>query len=74
MIKQKKDVIKEVCQAINQLYPNLNGQNKLNKATNNIKEILKEKNIVISDLELNMYIESRVYIINNTLKTKKETI
>lgn len=58
--KTKKDVINTVCQAINQLYPSLTNEEKLNKVILNSGEILKEKGIIISDLELRMYIESAV--------------
>ena len=55
--RTKKEVIKMVCGAINHLYPNETDDNKLNLAVNNAKEILSEKGITISDLELKMYIE-----------------
>ena len=58
--KTKKEVIKMVCSAINQLYPNLNNEEKLNKTIINSKEILKEKGITINDLELRMYRESTI--------------
>lgn len=58
--KTKKDVIKMVCHAVNQLYPNLTGEEKLDKAIQNSSQILKEKGIIISDLELRMYIEYTV--------------
>ncbi len=64
--KTKKEVVSMVCQAINQLYPNECGQNKLNLAITNAKEILAEKGINISDLELRMYIESTVCNIKNS--------
>ena len=62
--KTKKDVINMVCRAINQVYPNLSGKEKLNKAIYNSHEILKEKGISITDLELRMYIESSVCCFN----------
>ena len=58
--KTKIEVIKTVSQAINQMYPNTSGEEKLNKVITNSEEILKEKGIIISDLELRMYIESTV--------------
>lgn len=66
--KTKKDIIKTVCQAINQLYPNLSGEEKLNKVIINSELILKEKGIIISDLELRIYIESTV----NTFKISSD--
>ena len=54
-----------VCKAINQLYPNESGTNKLNLAISNAKEILLEKGIKISDLELRMMIEYSVGCFKN---------
>ena len=49
-----------VCSTIDQIYPNLNNENKLNKIITNSKQILKEKGILINDLELRVYIESYI--------------
>lgn len=54
--KTKKEIIVTVCVAINKLYPNLNNDEKFNKIIFNCEQILKEKGIIISDLELRMYI------------------
>ncbi len=59
--KTKKEVIKMVCGAINQLYPDESNENKLNLAITNAREILAEKGITISDLELRMYIEYTIH-------------
>lgn len=67
----KKEVVKMVCQAVDQMYPNMNGNDKLNEAINNTKQILSEKGINISDLELRMYIESIVACVKNQLLLKK---
>ena len=69
--KTKKDVVSLVCKAINQVYPNLTGKEKLNKAIYNCREILKEKNIKINDLELRMYIESSVCCFSNEVNKNK---
>ena len=66
--KTKRDVVGMVCRAINQVYPNLNGNEKLNKAIYNCREIFKDKGIKINDLELRMYIESSVCCFSNELK------
>ncbi len=68
--KTKKEVIKMVCGAINQLYPNESGTNKLNLAITNAKEILAEKGITISDLELRMYIEYTLHYFKNVINNK----
>ena len=69
--KTKKDVVEMVCMAINQVYPNLSGEEKLNKAIINCNEILNEKGIKITDLELRMYIESLVCCVSNKLNINK---
>lgn len=56
--KTKKEVIKMVCSTIDQIYPNLNNKNKLDRIITNSKQILKEKGILINDLELRIYIEN----------------
>lgn len=69
--KTKKEVIIFVCHAINELYPNESGENKLNLAITNAKQILTEKGITISDLELRMYIAGTVHLIKNQLVIHK---
>jgi hypothetical protein len=56
--KTKKEVVKTVCEAVNQLYKDLTGEEKLSKTIDNSKQILSDKGIEINDLELRMYIES----------------
>ncbi len=56
--KIKKEVVHMVYKAINEFYPKLSSQDKLNQIIVNSKQILKEKHIVISDLELRIYIAS----------------
>lgn len=65
--KTKKDVVNTVCGAINQLYSNLNGPEKLDKAIENITAVLNEKGITISDVEMRMLIESTVYSFKTSL-------
>ena len=66
--RTKKDVVKMVSRYINEIYPSDN--NKLDKAFINTKEILKEKGIVISDLELKVLLHNSIYEINNKLEVK----
>ena len=61
---EKKKTVETVCFAIEQLYPNMNSSDKLNMAINNCTQILKEKNILINNLELRMYIESTIFAMN----------
>lgn len=60
----KKKVVETTCQYINQLYSELDGSEKFQKAKENIIQQLNEKGISISELELDILIESTV----NSLK------
>ena len=63
----KEKVINMVYHAIYQMYPNLTKEEKLNKIIINSQQILKEKGIIISNLELKIYIEY-----NNHLNLNKK--
>lgn len=56
--KTKKDVVNTCVKAIEQLYKDLHGSEKLNKACESASQMLAEKGITISELELRMLIES----------------
>ena len=58
--KTKKDVVTTVVMAVQQLYYNLEGPEKLQKALESASEMLAEKGITVTDLELRMLIESAV--------------
>ena len=58
--KTKESVVKTVVKAVKQLYKDLNGEEKLAKAIENITDILNEKGITVSELEIRMLIESAV--------------
>lgn len=53
----KRKVVKTVVNAVEQLYKDLDGNEKLIKAQQNIVEMLNEKNITITELEMKMLIE-----------------
>jgi hypothetical protein len=61
----KKNVVKTVVQGIEQLYKDLHGEEKLNKALEAASEILHEKGITITEFELQMLIEATVAEFNN---------
>ena len=69
--KTKKEVIDKVCIYVDELYPNLNGEDKLKKVMSNAKEMLKEKKITISDLELQILLHNSIHIINNNLEVRE---
>lgn len=58
--KTKERVVCTVVKAVKQLYSDLNGEEKLAKAIENISEMLKEKGISATELEIRMLIESAV--------------
>lgn len=75
--KTKKDVASTVVQAIEQIYKDLHGEEKLNKALENASEMLVIKGIEVSELELRMLIEAAVASFNdafNKTATQPETI
>lgn len=78
--KTKQAVAKTVVQAIEQIYNDLHGDEKLNMALQSMSEMLAEKNIHISELEMRMLIESAVAEFNNafnksaSVKNSKENI
>ena len=64
--KTKESVVKIVVKAVKQLYKDLNGEEKLAKAIENITAMLSEKGIAISELEIRMLIESAVEELKET--------
>ena len=58
--RTKEKVVATVVKAVKQLYSDLNGEEKLAKAIENISEMLEEKGIFVSELEIRMLIESAV--------------
>lgn len=58
--KTKKDVVKTCVQAVEQIYTDLHGEEKLNKCIEAASAMLGEKNIVITDIEIRMLIEAAV--------------
>ena len=58
--KQKEKIVNIVVQGIEQMYQELHGQEKLDKAIEAASEMLEEKGIKITEFELRMLIESAV--------------
>lgn len=58
--KTKQKVAKTVVRAVEQLYKDLHGDDKLNKALESAAEMLAAKGITVTDLELRMLIEAAV--------------
>ena len=58
--KTKEAVVRTCVKAVEQLYHDLSGPEKLEKAKDGVVEMLNEKGIPISDLEMNLLIEAVV--------------
>ena len=58
--KTKRDVCRTVVKAVEQLYRDIGGKAKLEKAKQSITEMLTEKGITITELEMTMLIEAAV--------------
>lgn len=67
----KRKVVKTVVNAIEQLYDDLDGEEKLEKAEEAIVEMLNEKGISITDLEMRMLIEEVCNSFEKSLKEEK---
>ena len=65
--KTKRDVAKSVVQFVNQVYKDIHGEEKLNEAMKAFSEILAEKGISITELEMKVLLESAVREINDKL-------
>lgn len=67
--KTKQDVAKTVVKAVEQIYKDLHGEEKYHQAMKAASDMLVEKGITISDLEMRMLIEAAVaefnYSFNN---------
>ena len=61
----KKDVAKLVVKYVEQVYKDIHGEDKLNKALEAFSEMLAEKGISISDLEMRVYLEAALASFNN---------
>lgn len=67
--KTKENVAKTVVLAVEQVYKKLDGDKKKQKAVEGIRQMLDEKGIPITDLEINMLLESAVATFNNVFQS-----
>lgn len=70
--KTKKEVAKNAVQFVEQVCKNLHGEDKLNEALNAASEMLAEKGIAITDLELRVLIEAAVAEFNKAFEKTAE--
>lgn len=66
--KIKQDVARTVVRGVEQIYKDLHGEEKLNAALTAASEMLAEKGITASQLELRMLIEAAVAEFNDAFK------
>lgn len=67
--KTKQDVAKTCVKAVEQIYKDLHGEAKLQKALDAASEMLMSKNITITEIELRMLIEAAVAEFNDAFKS-----
>ena len=67
-----KAVVEDAVKFVEQVYTDLSGKDKLQKATEQVAEVLASKGIKITAAEINMLIESAVYGLNEGWFDKKE--
>lgn len=68
----KEKIVVNCVKAIEQLYKDLSGEEKLEKTLENASEWLNEKGIGFTELELRLLIESAVNGLKHSLKEKGE--
>lgn len=64
----KRKVVETTCRYVNQIFADLDGPSKLEKAKENILLQLNEKGVPITDLELDVLIESTVNSFKEAVK------
>ena len=64
----KRKVVETTCRYVNQIFVDLDGPSKLEKAKENILLQLNEKGVPITDLELDVLIESTVNSFKDAVK------
>lgn len=72
--KIKRNVAKTVVQAVEQVYKDLHGEEKLNEALKAASDMLAEKGITVTDLEMRMLIEAAVAEFNKAFENKTDVV
>lgn len=70
----KKDVVNTVVEAVEQIYKDLHGEDKLNKALEAASEMLKAQGVPVTDLELRTLIEAAVGSFNGVFYPNLEPV
>jgi hypothetical protein len=66
--KTKEKIVKICVNAVEQMYKDLHGEEKYNKVVESVVEMLEEKGITITELELKMLIEATVGEFNEAFR------
>ena len=66
--KTKKDVVNTCVKAVEQIYKDLHGSEKLDRACESASTMLSEKGVFVSELELRMLIEAAIAEFNDAFK------
>lgn len=69
--KTKATVARIAARGVEQMYKELNGEEKLNKALEAAAEMLTEKGVTVTDFELRMLVEDAVGEFNEAFKKTK---
>lgn len=72
--KTKQEVADMVVQGVEQMYKNLHGEEKMEKALEAASEILTNKGITVSAFELKMLLEASVAKFNDAFNKTDETV
>lgn len=64
-----KTVVDDTVKFVEQVYTDIHGQEKLQKAVERVTQILNEKGIMITETEINTLIEAAVYGLNHNVNT-----
>lgn len=70
--KTKEDVAKTCVKAVEQMYKDLHGEEKLQEALKGASAMLASKNITVSDIELRMLIEAAVGEFNDVFNSEEK--
>lgn len=70
-LENNRQIVKVVVQAIEQTYKGIDGNAKLRIAKKEIVQLMKSKNINISENEINLLIESVIKEIKDVIKNNK---
>lgn len=69
-----KQIVNDVVKFVEQVYTDIHGTEKLQKAVERASSLLEEKGVYLTDTEINTLIESAVYGLNHGLMINEEVI